>query len=130
MNMNENCIEWGGTIDLLGYGRVSQRGKSKYAHRWAWATFNGPIPEGMCVIHSCDNRSCVNPFHLRVGTHGDNMDDMVSRGRHANQRKKSCVHGHPLIAGNLVNVKNPKIRRCLACSRIQYRRARERRRSA
>ena len=72
------------------------------AHRVAWEMHNAePIPEGMLVLHSCDNPGCVNPNHLRVGTHRENMNDMTSRNRggggHGPQRKydyKSIREAH------------------------------------
>lgn len=66
-----------------GYGQIHQSGRTAYAHRVAWELANGPIPDGGFILHSCDNRRCVNPAHLRVGTFQDNMDDMTGRGRHA-----------------------------------------------
>lgn len=72
-----NCIEYTGYRDAFGYGQ-SGRG---YAHRWAWEQAHGPIPDGLCVLHSCDNPSCINIEHLRLGTHTDNMRDLVERGR-------------------------------------------------
>ena len=66
-----------------GYGQVHVKGKTAYAHRVAWELANGPLPVGAFILHSCDNRRCVNPDHLRIGTFQDNMDDMTARFRHA-----------------------------------------------
>jgi hypothetical protein len=81
--MNE-CIEWGGARNPAGYGRVAHKGKNALAHRVAYCAANGIEIErirGLMVLHSCDNPGCVNPSHLRLGTHRDNMKDKVKRGR-------------------------------------------------
>lgn len=76
----DSCWLWTGTL-RLGYGRIRHNNRSISAHRASWEFVNGPIPEGLEILHACDVRECVNPGHLSVGTRSDNMQDMVSKGR-------------------------------------------------
>lgn len=78
------CWAWVKATNAYGYGHFAIRhGTVKRAHRYAWELINGPIPKGLYVLHSCDNRRCVNPAHLRLGTQADNIRDCLSRGRFA-----------------------------------------------
>lgn len=78
------CIVWTGNCRPNGYGRVTiSRRKSLSAHRLAYTLSVGEIPEGMHVCHRCDNRPCINPAHLFLGTALDNMRDKVAKGRQA-----------------------------------------------
>lgn len=78
---NSGCWLWLLQTNLSGYGVERVNYKLELAHRRAYEGAKGAIPVGMFVLHGCDTRSCVNPDHLRVGTHGDNMEDMKRRGR-------------------------------------------------
>ena len=73
---------WIASIGSHGYGDFRQDGKHKLAHRAAWELVNGPIPDGIHVLHRCDNRLCVNPAHMFLGSNKDNMRDKVRKGRH------------------------------------------------
>lgn len=78
------CWNWIGGRTVDGYGRVNWKGKLTLAHRLSWEFTNGQIPDGLNVLHNCpdgDNPACVNPAHLFLGTQGDNIRDMFSKGR-------------------------------------------------
>jgi hypothetical protein len=79
---NTGCWIWPGPmmVDKLGYGQTYYSGSREYAHRASYRHHKGSIPEGMYVLHRCDVRSCVNPDHLRLGTHLENMADISKRG--------------------------------------------------
>jgi hypothetical protein len=68
--------------DSKGYVCVYRNGKTIKAHRYSYKLFKGDIPEGMVILHKCDNRRCINPDHLDYGTIADNTYDMVSKKRH------------------------------------------------
>lgn len=85
-NKDTGCIEWLGAT-ALGYGLVNRRIKkgarriTRSVHRLAYQEYVGEIPEGLLVCHHCDNRKCINPKHLFLGTHKDNADDRQNKGR-------------------------------------------------
>ena len=79
MNSTDSCVEGIGHRHRQGYVQVGHDGE--YAHRLAWEQEHGQIPAGLHVLHRCDNPSCVNVDHLFLGTHADNMRDMVLKGR-------------------------------------------------
>lgn len=79
----DDCWEWTAGCQKSGYGQFSIRtGEKISAHRMAWILTNGDIPDGLCVLHSCDNPPCCNPRHLFTGTQGDNIHDMIRKGRY------------------------------------------------
>jgi hypothetical protein len=78
----DQCWPWTGTIrDPFGYGGFHMNGRMQASHRVSWQLAKGPIPDGLCVLHRCDNPPCVNPLHLFLGTKSDNSLDRHRKGR-------------------------------------------------
>jgi len=88
------CIEWPLSRDGKGYGQSYAAGRlPRRAHRLAWIAVNGPIPEGLVVMHLCDNPPCVNVSHLRLGTQSDNMRDCAAKGRLSPPPRNDHIRG-------------------------------------
>lgn len=82
VKITEGCWEWVGSKQIGGYGELrATRTWKVLAHRVSWQLHYGRIPEGFYVCHHCDNRCCVRPDHLFLGTAQDNTDDMIAKGR-------------------------------------------------
>lgn len=75
------CWIWNSSKYKNGYGWIKAFGKVVSAHRFAYELYNGKIKSGMQILHQCDRRDCVNPDHMRVGTHKENMREAAERGR-------------------------------------------------
>ena len=81
LNEKTRCLEWIGSKIPKGYGQFRFNGKSRRAHRFIYEFHHGVIPDGMLVLHKCDNPSCCEISHLFLGTNDENMKDMVNKGR-------------------------------------------------
>lgn len=102
------CMEWLGTVNNLGYGMVSFQkapGKanrtSTTAHRKFYELTHGELPAGVQVNHKCDNRRCINPDHMFIGTQTDNIRDMMAKGRalrYLLATRRAARHLPPLLA--------------------------------
>lgn len=109
---SESCWVWTGAKDRKGYGKLSigpaknpdgsRRNSMVSAHRISYEMFVAEIPEGkgfhgMCVLHKCDNPSCVNPAHLFIGTNKDNVADMDAKGRRITAPQRGSSHVNSLL---------------------------------
>lgn len=86
-----SCWNWTGAKLPNGYGYMKHNYRNCGAHRGAYETFKGGIPDGQIVRHSCDNPGCINPAHLILGTNLDNTVDMLDRGRNHSKLSRADI---------------------------------------
>ena len=148
VHKTEGCWLWTASRRRDGYGYISVYGMMSAAHRVAWRLSYGDIPPGLFVLHHCDNKVCVRPDHLFLGTQKDNVHDAISKGRldpaanarllprevcvragiESGKKKKAhthCPHGHPYSGDNLYirpqGTRSAGSRECRECMRIRDR---------
>lgn len=97
------CIEWGKSANT-GYGECQYNGKVVRTHRISYELNYGPIPTGLLVCHHCDNKLCINPKHLFVGTQKDNMADMVKKNRQ-NHARGEAVRSSTLTTDQVLSIR-------------------------
>lgn len=100
----KTCWIYTGSGGNSGYGNFWDGSKITMAHRFSYRAYKGEIPNKMCVCHSCDNKSCVNPEHLWLGTQKQNLDDMYRKGR--NRKRSGGTYPIGIMSHNAKLTKN------------------------
>ncbi len=102
VHKTSGCWNWSASVSSTGYGQIHVNKRPDRAHRVSWRLHFGAIPGGLFVLHKCDNRLCVKPDHLFLGTHFDNMSDMVRKGRHHGTSNPG--ESHPLAKKTAIEI--------------------------
>jgi hypothetical protein len=104
---DSDCWFWNASTNGSGYGHFSDGGRSIRAHIFSYNLYKGPVPIGMLVCHKCDTPACVNPEHLFLGTHKDNTQDMIAKGRHGYAEVRGEKNGQSkLIEEQVLEARN------------------------
>ena len=124
------CWLWTGDLFRSGYGRLYDGAKRLRAHRASFVAFVGPIPSGVEVCHRCNNKACVNPEHLYLATHIQNVRDAMADGLIRKFKSATCRNGHQYTPENTRIRPGGARRACKECQRAHCRAYRERRKNA
>ena len=111
VSMGDGCWEWTAGRFNVGYGQFHIKAYPFGAHVVSWTLVNGQVPPGLCVLHKCDNRPCVRPDHLFLGTKGDNARDMAAKGRCPVQTDPARMRGERHPKARLTSADVAEIRR-------------------
>lgn len=112
------CWNWKGFISPNGYGWFWMNNTGTSAHKASFILFNREFIGSKYILHKCDNRKCVNPEHLFLGTQSDNIKDCVKKRRHINSNKTHCIRGHLYNKAN-TRIKKSGWRDCRICHNLR-----------